>query len=110
MPSTIEQKFKIKARKMGLPDPEAEYKFHPVRKWRFDFAWLSVKIAVEIEGGNFSSGKSRHTTGKGYENDCEKYNAAGCLGWIVFRLTGDMIADHRGTDLLTVIKDTIECQ
>lgn len=108
MISKLEQQFALKAKLLGLPDPERELKFHPTRKWRFDFAWPAVKIAVEIEGGNFSRGKSRHTTGKGYEQDCEKYNAAAALGWIVFRLTGDMVKDHRGTDLLLIIKDTLE--
>jgi hypothetical protein len=31
-------------------------------------------VAAEIEGGTFT--KSRHTTGIGFHNDCEKYNAA----------------------------------
>ena len=25
-----------------------EYKFHPIRKWRFDFAILAEKIAIEF--------------------------------------------------------------
>lgn len=62
-----------------------EYKFHPKRKWRFDSAWPEKMIAVEFEGGIWTNG--RHTRGKGYENDCEKYNNALLLGWRVFRLT-----------------------
>lgn len=62
-----------------------EYRFHPKRKWRFDAAWPEKMIAVEFEGGIWTGG--RHTRGKGYENDCEKYNNALLLGWRVFRLT-----------------------
>lgn len=69
----------------GLPSPEVEYKFHPTRKWRFDFAWPSQKIAVEIEGGIWTGG--RHTRGLGFLKDMEKYNAAGALGFRIFRFT-----------------------
>lgn len=62
-----------------------EFKFHSKRKWRFDAAWPEKMIAVEFEGGIWTNG--RHTRGKGYENDCEKYNNALLLGWRVFRLT-----------------------
>lgn len=64
-----------------------EYKFHPERKWRFDFAIPDKKIAIEYEGGVFGGGKSRHTTGKGYAGDAEKYNEAAKLGWKVLRYT-----------------------
>lgn len=67
---------------MGL---EREYKFHPTRKWRFDFAWPQLQVAVEIEGGIFVRG--RHSRGVGIRNDCEKYNQAALLGWIVLRYT-----------------------
>ena len=29
-----------------------EYRFHPTRKWRFDYAWPENKIALEVEGGS----------------------------------------------------------
>lgn len=65
---------------------EKEHKFHPTRKWRFDFALVKEKIAIEYEGGVFH-GKSRHTTGTGYTNDAEKYREAAKLGWRVLRYT-----------------------
>lgn len=65
--------------------PEGEYRFHPERRWRFDFAYPDLKIAVEAEGGVFGHG--RHTRGMGYVKDCEKYNQAVLLGWRVFRYT-----------------------
>jgi len=72
-----------------LPKPDREVKFHPVRKWRFDFAWPGQMVAVEVEGGTWSGG--RHTTGIGFRNDCEKYNAATALGWRVYRFTSDQV-------------------
>jgi hypothetical protein len=62
-----------------------EYKFHEKRKWRFDWAFLSIKVAVEYEG--LFSKKSRHTTIKGYQGDIAKYNAATVDGWKVIRVT-----------------------
>jgi very-short-patch-repair endonuclease len=67
----------------GLPKPEKEYRFHPTRKWRFDFAWPNRKVAVEIEGGIWNRGA--HVRGAHFLSDCEKYNSAGALGWRVFR-------------------------
>ncbi len=47
-------------------------------------------VAVEIEGGIWTGG--RHTRGKGYQGDMEKYNAAQLYGWKVLRYTPDQIA------------------
>ena len=87
---------------------EREVTFHPERKWRFDFAPVEmperprVKVAVEIEGGQWTT--SRHRTGTGYEEDAIKYNAAATLGWTVFRLTAGMSRDE---DELRQIAQTI---
>lgn len=77
----------------GWEKPEAEVRFWPGRRHKFDFAWPGRKIAVEVEGGTYSNG--RHTRGKGYEGDCEKYNEAARLGWQVYRFTGGMVKDGR---------------
>ncbi|MEQ1277327.1 DUF559 domain-containing protein [Acinetobacter soli] len=62
---------------------EQEYKFHPDRNWRADFWITGSKILVEVEGGIWSGG--RHTRGKGFIADMEKYNAAAILGFKVLR-------------------------
>lgn len=66
-----------------LPIPDREYKFHSVRKWRIDFAFPSVQLAIEIEGGIFSCG--RHTRPIGFSKDIEKYNALTESGWVLLR-------------------------
>ena len=58
-----------------------EYKFHPTRKWRFDFANPELKIACEQDGGCFIKG--RHSRGVGQLKDMEKFNEAVMLGWKV---------------------------
>lgn len=73
----------------GIPEPVAEFKFHPVRKWRFDFAWPDRKIAIEIEGAVWVNG--RHTRGAGYIGDMQKYNSATVMGWRVLRYQPNMV-------------------
>jgi very-short-patch-repair endonuclease len=67
-----------------LPEPEREYRFHPTRKWPFDFAWPAIKLAVEIQGGGQ---RGRHASITGMTNDCDKFNAAISLGWRVLKFT-----------------------
>jgi hypothetical protein len=71
--------FPALCKKLGIPAPVAEHKFHPRRKWRMDYAWPDAKIFLEVEGGVWSGG--RHTSPKGYLGDMQKYNEAACLGW-----------------------------
>ena len=89
--SRLEDVLEFQLTSTKAPDFEREYQFHPTRKWRFDFAWPDSKcmLAVECEGGTWTGG--RHTTGSGFEADCEKYNAAALAGWRVLRYTMDMI-------------------
>ena len=96
--SDLEETLAFQIRVAGLPAPEREYRFHPVRKWRFDFAWPAVKVAVEAEGGTYSRG--RHTRGAGFADDCIKYNEAALLGWTVLRFPGKEILAGRALDTL----------
>ena len=63
----------------------SEFRFHPERRWRFDYCCPDLKIAIEIEGGAFTNG--RHTRGKGFIADMEKYNNAVLLGYKLLRFT-----------------------
>jgi very-short-patch-repair endonuclease len=68
---------------------EQEFEFHPKRKWRADFHLVGKKILVEVEGAIWSGG--RHTRGKGYIRDMEKYNAATMMGFQVLRFSTDQV-------------------
>jgi very-short-patch-repair endonuclease len=70
---------------IGLPAPETEVRFHPVRKWRADYLWREPKLIVEVDGGVFVQG--RHSRGSGVEKDCEKFAEAMVLGYHVLRVT-----------------------
>jgi len=96
MSSHLEVTFKnlwYKERMENSPEPDLklkeEVRFHPTRRWRFDFAHEATLVAIEVEGGTWVGG--RHTRPAGFHKDCEKYNAANLLGWTVFRLTPQMI-------------------
>jgi hypothetical protein len=100
----------IKVNKLHeLPDYTfvSEFKFHPTRRWRFDFAWIPIKsrewgteaVAIEVQGGVWNGGG--HVTGAGYTKDCEKLNEAQILGWRVLYLTSSMIRNSdEGIDYL----------
>ncbi|HLB76050.1 MAG TPA: hypothetical protein VJO72_03365 [Candidatus Dormibacteraeota bacterium] len=96
--SSLEEALLLQITAAGLPRPEREYQFAKPRRWQFDFAFPARKVAVEVEGGVWIGG--RHTRGRGYESDCEKYNEASLAGWRVLRFTPAMI--RSGAALATV--------
>lgn len=108
--SQLEETLAIQIYASGLPEPEREYRFSRevvgnapgvrerlrvagLRDWRWDFAWLDQRVAVEVQGGAWQRGKkqSRHTRGGGYEGDCQKLCAGVVLGWRVAWVTGGMV-------------------
>ncbi len=75
---------------------EQEFKFHPTRKWRADFHLKDKKILVEVEGGIWSNG--RHTRGKGYLGDLDKYNAATMMGYQVIRFSTEQVKSGKAIE------------
>lgn len=71
-----------------------EHRFDSVNRYRFDYAHLKMRIAIEIEGGIYT-GTGHAKTGT-YLKDMRKYNLAQLKGWIILRYaTGQehLIAD-----------------
>lgn len=90
--------------KKGLPGGWlTEYKFHPVRRWRFDFANELLKIAVEYQGGLFIP-HGGHQTVKGMRSGFEKLNEAQLLGWIVLQFGPD---ETREGTAMNIIERTV---
>lgn len=86
------------AKAAGWPVPEREVKFHPDRKWRADYWWYAGSqhpfqkaTALEIEGGVWTRG--RHTRGKGFVADMEKYNTMTAMGIRLIRLTPQQLGN-----------------
>lgn len=74
----------------SLPDPVEEYNFdhHLGRRHRFDFAWVSKRVGVEVNGNAWNTrGGGRH----GSDSDLEKLNLAMSLNWRVFQFSPAML-------------------
>jgi hypothetical protein len=96
----------------GIPDPLIDtYRFHSTRKWRIDlyfpecikttednWDYSCASLAVEIEGGAWING--RHTRGKGYLDDMEKYNEMTLAGIRLLRVTPAMVQDGTALGLI----------
>ena len=78
--SVAEERLAEELEQAAIPgwDLTPQYRFHPERRWSFDFAFPSQRVAIEVEG-------KRHTTYDGHRKDCEKFNEAARLGWRVLR-------------------------
>lgn len=81
---------------------EKEVRFCQTRKWRTDFMFScgGKRVAVEIEGGVHSGG--RHTRGKGFEKDIEKYNTYTTMGIELLRFTTAQIEKQPATCVETI--------
>jgi hypothetical protein len=76
-----------------------EWRFHPLRKWRFDYVlgdfvnghWEPNRVGIEIQGG-FYRGKGGHNSINGMQRDMDKLNASVMLGWRVLHFsTADVL-------------------
>lgn len=88
-PSVLEKRFATLWKALHGPPLQTEVVFCPGRKWRADFLHPETRTLIELEGGVFSGG--RHTRGRGFVADCEKYLEAWHLGFTVIRLTAPQL-------------------
>lgn len=68
-------------------EPVSQFRFHPERRWRLDFAFPDVLVGVELDGGIFAAENGgeigKHSRGAGRCADMVKRNAAAELGWLI---------------------------
>lgn len=83
----VQQLFARRVKERTGFTPTPEFRFHPLRRWRFDFAIPELLIAVEVEGGVWTYG--RHNRAEGFLRDMEKYNSAAAFGWRILRCQPD---------------------
>jgi hypothetical protein len=92
--SIPKEQFHVMIKGLGLPFVQ-EYRFHPVRMWRFDYYIPSLNIAFEYDG----LGRG-HTGITGVLRDTDKINEAQVLGISVYRVNTKTVNDGTAADLL----------
>lgn len=81
-----------------MPRRKGKRALPKVRRWRFDLAFESLQLAIEVDGGLFSGG--RHSRGAGIVKDNEKINAATLLGWRVLRVSTQQVTNGYAATLV----------
>ncbi len=102
-PSRLERRFALLWRTLGGPVLKEEFRFHPKRRWRADFAHLESRTLIEIEGGVWVRG--RHNQGAGFMADAEKYFEATLAGWRVVRLAAPQITPANLRRIIAAIRN-----
>ena len=83
--------------------PKHDYSFTDERGWLLDFAWPSVKVAVEVHG--FGGG---HQSIVGLARDAEKHRACILGGWILIPMTSSCLGSKaKVEDMCHMVADTI---
>jgi hypothetical protein len=72
---------------------DREIKLVPGRAYRFDFAHVPGKVAIEINGGNYKPERAGHSTSQGLKRDYEKCNLVQLAGFDIFVLDSKMIKE-----------------
>ncbi len=103
--SFLEDLLELHLRERDLRPEAREHRFHDSRRWRFDFAWPSRKVAVEVDGGIYCRG--RHVRGGGFEGDTEKGNAAVLADWRVLHFTPRMVKTGSAAQLIEDLMRTV---
>jgi len=65
----------------GISGYRRQVRFHSKRRWKFDFAFEDIKLAIEIHGGTYSRGA--HSRGPHQRKDFEKWSIAGIDRWVI---------------------------
>ena len=83
----------------GWPEPEAEQRLIPGRRFACDLVWLVARLVVEVQGGIWLR-RGGHTGGRGQIDDMEKLNLLQLEGYVVLQVTPSNVTDGTLRDLL----------
>jgi len=98
--SHLEAAFLTIIKSYNIPPPTQQHQFHPQRKWRFDFAWPTKLVAVEIQGVDPKQSSLHgpaHNSIFSMQRDYEKHNAAILLHWRILYFLGNDLEDPNTT-------------
>lgn len=84
---------------------EREYRFDPVRRWRFDVSLPALNNGLEYENGDWTSGY--HTWGKRCGQNCEKYNTVALTVWLVLRCSVTIIREQGTSGVIADVQRLI---
>jgi len=87
----------------GLPMPVSEYRFAPPRRWRWDWAFVEEKIAIEQQGGIWTHG--RHVRGAALLKEWDKLNEGAVRGWRIVYCSPQQFASG---DVLAVVERCLQ--
>ena len=94
-------------RQAGITGWEREYRFDTTgRRWRFDFAFPEIKLAVEIEGLTADLTRGGHSTHAALRRDMEKGNAAVAQGWRVLRFEQATVDSGQALGMILTIVES----
>lgn len=96
--SKLEADYVAQLERIEVPAFEINYRWHSVREWRWDVAFVDDKVAVEIDGVR-RDGKGDHQTEKGMTNDYQKVAEGVLWGWTILRFTRTMVASGEAAEL-----------
>ena len=68
-----------------------EVQLIPKKKYRYDVVHYPSRVAIEINGGNYSQQRLGHSTGAALNRDYKKSNLAQLHGFTIFVLDTKMI-------------------
>lgn len=81
---------------------ETEFELDDNRKWRFDFAWEQIQLAVEIDGFGFG-----HQAQQRIAQNNEKRNAAVACGWRVLVYDSRLLGSREAVE--DAVHQVAEC-
>jgi hypothetical protein len=79
-----------------------EYRFDTIRRWRIDYYFPELTLALEVEGGVYSKG--RHVRPSGFIGDVCKYNAMTMMGIALIRVLPKELMTQKTIDMIKNFK------
>lgn len=82
---------------LGFIEIKEQFKFLPDRRFTFDLAIPSIRLAFECDGGQFRGG---HRRGEALAKDYEKQNLAQLQGWRIIRFVNRDVLNGKAKEFL----------